>query len=383
MNTKTPSYRLHKGSGQAVVTLNGRDIYLGLFGSIASKAEYDRLIAEWLRNGRQLDAGSDLTVTELVRDFLVWADGYYRKEGSPTSEIAYLKQSFRPLLKLYGPTLAADFRPSSLETVRDAIVASGACRNVVNGRVNRVIRLFRWGVSKEKLPAGVHHSLATVDGLKQGRTHARESERVKPVPDAFVDAVEPHVAPQVWTMIGLQRLTGMRPGEVTTIRTGDLDTSGKVWVYTPGRHKTEHHGKERPIYLGTRAQALLRPWLRTDLDGYLFQPAEAMAERQAERTRNRKSKEVRKSRKKKTPQHVPGDHYTPNTYRGAVVYGCKKADVPEWHPNQLRHNAATFLRKEFGIDVARVILGHSSPSTTQIYAEIDQEKARRVMGQIG
>jgi hypothetical protein len=51
---RTPSYRLHKPTGQAVVTLNGRDIYLGRFGSPESRAEYDRTIVEWISNGRRL-----------------------------------------------------------------------------------------------------------------------------------------------------------------------------------------------------------------------------------------------------------------------------------------------------------------------------------------
>ena len=33
-----PKYRKHRASGQAVVTLNGRDIYLGPHGTKASKA---------------------------------------------------------------------------------------------------------------------------------------------------------------------------------------------------------------------------------------------------------------------------------------------------------------------------------------------------------
>lgn len=47
-----PKYRKHRGSGQAVVTLNGRDRYLGPYGTKASKREYDRLTGEWLANGR-------------------------------------------------------------------------------------------------------------------------------------------------------------------------------------------------------------------------------------------------------------------------------------------------------------------------------------------
>ena len=50
--SRVPGYGLHKASGQAVVRLNGRDHYLGKHGSDESHARYERLIAEWLQNGR-------------------------------------------------------------------------------------------------------------------------------------------------------------------------------------------------------------------------------------------------------------------------------------------------------------------------------------------
>src|SRR5207248_1012509 len=94
---------------------------------------------------------------------------------------------------------------------------------------------------------------------------------------AFIDATKKRLSPHVWAMIQLQRFTGMRPGEVCVLRTRDIDTTGRVWVYTPSKHKNSWRGHARKIYLGPRAQAVLKPWLRTDLDGYLFQPAEADA----------------------------------------------------------------------------------------------------------
>jgi integrase len=54
-----------------------------------------------------------------------------------------------------------------------------------------------------------------------------------------------------------------------------------------------------------------------------------------------------------------------------------------WHPHQLRHNAATRLRKEFGIEAARVVLGHRSASATEVYAEVDQMRAADVMSRVG
>jgi hypothetical protein len=54
MTAPFPSYRLHKPSGQAVVTLSGKDFYLGPWKSAASREAYDRLLAEWISNGRRL-----------------------------------------------------------------------------------------------------------------------------------------------------------------------------------------------------------------------------------------------------------------------------------------------------------------------------------------
>ena len=52
--TKPPAYRLYRRTGQAVVTLNGRDHYLGPHGTKTSRDAYDRFVGEWLANGRRL-----------------------------------------------------------------------------------------------------------------------------------------------------------------------------------------------------------------------------------------------------------------------------------------------------------------------------------------
>ena len=93
-----PSYRQHKPSGQAVVTISGRDIYLGKWNTKASRAEYDRLIGEWLAAGRCLPrAGHDLTVAELARAYLKFAKGYYLKDGKPTGWLVHIKLVIRGL----------------------------------------------------------------------------------------------------------------------------------------------------------------------------------------------------------------------------------------------------------------------------------------------
>jgi hypothetical protein len=93
-----PDYRLHKPSGRAVVTLGGRDHYLGTHGSRESHALYDRLVSEWLAGGRSNGAATvsgdapGITVVEVIAAFWRHAQTYYRRpDGSPTSE---LKRTF-------------------------------------------------------------------------------------------------------------------------------------------------------------------------------------------------------------------------------------------------------------------------------------------------
>lgn len=196
--------------------------------------------------------------------------------------------------------------------------------------------------------------------------------------------------------------TGMRPGEVVLMRGRDVDTTGKLWVYTPQHHKTEHHGHARPIYLGPKAKEVVKRFMKPDLSAYLFDPRDAVEAFNAEKRRNRKTpmtpsqaKRTRKSR----PKVAPLEHYTTESYRRAIARGCRKADraahkkdpsvpadqvvVPQWHPHQLRHNAATRFRKEHGLDAARVVLGHRSAAVTEIYAEIDHAKAQDIMAIVG
>ena len=96
-----PAYTKHRASGQAVVTLDGRDIYLGRHSSKASRVEYDRLIAEWLVAGRRHPAATDLTVAELAVRFLEHAQTYYRHpDGTPTSELSAYKLPVGVLVRL-------------------------------------------------------------------------------------------------------------------------------------------------------------------------------------------------------------------------------------------------------------------------------------------
>ncbi len=235
------------------------------------------------------------------------------EEGQTTRELGNLRVALRTLRGLYGGSKACEFGPRALKAVREALVNSGHSRGYVNQNVGRIRRVFRWGAAEELVPASVHHSLQAVEGLKRGRTAAPETEPVRPIDDAQVDAIESLVSRQVWALIQLQRFSGARPGEFLRLRPCDVDRSSGVWVYTPRRHKTQHHGHARRVLLGPRSQEVLEPFLRGRLPAsFCFSPREAEEERRAEQHAQRTTPlscgNRPGSNRKKKPSKTPNEH---------------------------------------------------------------------------
>lgn len=386
MSSRIPSYRHHKPSGQAVVTIGGHDHYLGKHGTQESREEYDRLISEWLQRGRPRSTANELTIAELVLAYWRFAGTYYVKDGKPTTELDCLRIAFRPLTRLFSKTLANEFGPMRLKAVRDALIEHGLVRTSVNAHIGRIKRMFAWACESELVTPTVYHGLLSVRGLRRGRTPAPETDPIKPVSEEDIQAIREHVSAQVWAMIELQTLTGMRPGEVVIMRAIDIDMTGDIWLYTPEHHKTEHHGHQRVVELGPKAQAVIQPFLFRPVEAPLFSPEEAEAGRSQTRRANRKTKLTpsQRARKRKSDRNrPPRNAYSTGSYCRAIVRACKDAGVPRWTPHRLRHTFATRVRKEYGIETARILLGHATAFTTEIYAEDDRTKAAAVARQIG
>jgi integrase len=429
-----PTYRLHKQSGQAIVTLtdsfgNRRDVLLGKHDTPESRQEYGRVIAEWEAAGRRLPctpaSAQRFSVNEVLVLYWKWAEGYYGYQDGKKGHA--LKDALRIVKELYGSTPAAEFGPLALKACRQRMIGLDWSRSYVNSQVDRIRRVFRWAAEEELLPAGVYQDLQTVVGLRRGKSEARETEPVRPVAVEVVEATLPCMPVIVRAMVRLQLLLGCRPAEVCLLRPLDIDMRNpSCWVYRPGSdrgrhgtHKTAHHGHDRIILIGPKAQEILRPYLGTKLDAYSFCPATAEAERQAERRRNRKTPMTpsqKKRRPKPNPKRPKRGRYDVNSYRNAIYRACDKAfpapaplarlpgekkkawlarltaeqqaeldawqKAHRWHPNQLRHSRATELRPH-GLDVTKTILGHTKVETTQVYAEKDLAAAMELVSRIG
>lgn len=283
----TPSYRRH-ANGQAVVTYGGRDHYLGKYGSPESRREYDQQVAAWIANGRQNNAAALLTIDRLVLKFKrEHVNVEYVKLGQPTSEQATLVAALKPLLAKFGREFVKDFGPLKLEEVRKAMIAAGWARRYINKQISRIRLMFKWAVAKELIDESVYRRLQSLLPLKRGKTEARETPRIQPAPDADVDAVIAALSPSlaaarkmmdtegfadsnqpssvgpllakvpaespVAAMLAVQRLTGMRPGEVVQLSNEHLPRHGHTW---PRRKSPEQRlvwRLERPEAEGVRS----------------------------------------------------------------------------------------------------------------------------------
>jgi integrase len=252
--TLKPKLCHDKTSGRAFFLIDGKKTYCGRYGAQEAQEAYDRLIGEWIGAGRVVAAPAAEMSVERVADvcaaFWTYAKATYAdpedREGKrPKGALGNYWDVLRPLGRLYGEAPAAEFGPIALKAVRaamlqprtvvdattgDAKTILGWCRNVANRNVSRIKLIFRWAAEEELVSGEVAARLWAVQGLRAGRSDARETEPVKLVPQAYIDAALPHCSRQVQTMIKLQLLTGMRTGEACTMKTREIDTSPNLPV---------------------------------------------------------------------------------------------------------------------------------------------------------
>jgi len=186
---RPPSYRLHKARNCAVVTINGKNHYLGPYGSPESYEKYARVLAGWKASNdavaTQIEPSNDrveLSVNGLLLAYWEYAKDHYSKEGKPTKELECMREALRPLRHLCGHSMANEFGPKALKAVRQHMIEAGLSRGLINRRVGRIKRVFKWAVAEELVPPSAYHALQAITGLQYGRTKARETEPIRPVP---------------------------------------------------------------------------------------------------------------------------------------------------------------------------------------------------------
>ena len=407
-----PGITFHKATGQARVRLNGKDHYLGVYGSDEAQEVYHRVIAEWLARGRKLpnkpkrktrrapiaeerDTGVEvLTVAELARLHLEWAERRYTHSNQ--AEIIFY--AVRPLTECYGSLSVDQFSPNKMRAVRSLMVERQWTRSNLNRAISLIRGVFGWGVSHELIPESIHAALRLVEPIPYGAEGVKESKQKSLVPDGVIELLKPYLSRQTFAILRLMWLSGARCGEICQVRPADLnrvEVDGiEIIEYTPASHKTKHKGFNRVIRLGPQATMILQPFLHRPDDSFCFSPAESEAERLAELHRLRVTPMSCGNRpgtnRKPRPQKEPGDQYTTPVVRKVLTKAIRvhnkqhpQEAIERFSPHALRHTALTRLRDRFGAEAAAAMGGHHSPSMVDLYTSRSSAAARRVAAAAG
>jgi integrase len=365
---------IHQKGGSDIIRIRHRDgtveqVTLGKSGSDFARREYVRIISEYESQLQELSRGS-ATIKELVESYL---EDLASK--NKTSNLQRVKTAAKPLIELYGHLHPSRLTPIALKTVRAKLVEQDYCRRLINQHVDCIRLMWSWAVSEEIVEESVHRSLKHVRALRKGEEGTRDHPKISAVDLQIVEQTLPHLGPIVADMVRVLMLTGMRPGEVCEMTPGMINRNWlkigeqQIWLYDLAKHKTAYRGHLRQIPISPKCQQILESYLadRAD-DQHLFSPLES--------ARHWFASKGRRFPRKLSRQYLT--RYDTASFGAALRKGCKRAKVV-WHANQIRHSVATKIETQMGREDARVVMGHTTPTTTSIYAEGAERAARALL----
>lgn len=268
-------------------------------------------------------------------------------------------------------------------------------RRGINDTTNWLRRIWKWGMGRSLVTAEQLQRLEEVKSLRIGTTEAPDNPKRNRVTEEEFQRVLKHVGSVVSDMLKLIWHTGMRPNEVCVMRPFDIMRDDKnCWLYIPGRdespvgkHKTMRFDRVRVIPLTKECQEILNRRIE-DFDSkvFIFSPAVSVQELIEKKSEQRKTPmswgNKPGSNKKEHPMIKPGEKYDHNTLRKACQRACKRAGVDTFTPYDLRRSLATRTRANLGKEAAKVLLGHTTTVTTDIYLLDEVQEAMKVAKQL-
>jgi hypothetical protein len=109
-----------------------------------------------------------LDAHELLVTYWQFAEGYCVKDGKPTKELRSVREALAPLRDLYASKPTSEFGPKSLQAIRQHMIAQqDLSRKVVNQRIGRIKRMFKWAeLNQATLARHVQRALAALTELR-------------------------------------------------------------------------------------------------------------------------------------------------------------------------------------------------------------------------
>ena len=253
-------------------------------------------------------------------------------------------------------SLPACITDSTLDALRPAEVRTWLLtqtrqhtRQTANYRLQVFKQMLTWSIEQELTPPEASASLRLIRPIPAERGGSREQQRKLPVTWDTVTTTMQHCRPDVADMLEVMWHTGARPQEICDMQRSEITEAedGTTAVYQPTRHKTSYRQRPRIILLGPAAWACLR------------------------------------HRWQRTPGSFLWGIRTTNGLQITLNRIFRRHNLPHWTIGQIRHSAATRFASQAGVETARILLGHASVKTTEIYAEPDMTRACQAITQLG
>ncbi|CAB5195113.1 XerC Integrase [uncultured Caudovirales phage] len=328
-----PRYCLHSSGRARIYFAKNYRLLPGVYNSPESWQAFHELCEVITATGEFPPPESErkpLTCEELGHKFLAWAVDYYEGEGS--REAVNLSYAVQAMIDLWGSMLANKFGPPHLKAVRKALIKRGQVRTTVNRRATQIVGVFQWAVEEGLLHPEVWQTLKSVKRIAPGREGAVDNPKIQPVTATQLELTLAELPIHLQRALRVQALTGMRSGELLTMRPQDVTMEGEHWIYRLKKHKTLRHVGETYVVIPRPAVEILTECFPTTFADRWFR-------------------------------------WGVGWQRKAVSTAAARAGVPAWHPHQLRHNLATEIAEKLGMAAAQKILRHTSPRTTEGYAK--------------
>ncbi len=348
--TTFPDLKFHKGLGQHYYFHDGKKFYLGS-DPVEARERHRWAILEL--NGAPpvtVKPLGGLVVAEAVKLYLSGpvAKKERRERVRHKFALTHVAQQF-PMM------LADQFRVVHIEAIaaqwstmrrrnrnykldqRDGAVFSG---EYVCKLLSAVRQCWAWLAMHDHVTAD---SAAKVSlGVSQAaKSTTKANQKTRPVTEDDLRATLAELPPTCSAMVRTQLATGMRTGEMLSMRWEEIDRTGDVWEYSPGQHKNAWRGHRRTIYLGKSTQ------------GILGEPLKA----------------------------GPVWDVAPVAFYHALRRAQDRAAVAPWRAYQLRHLAATHVRTNHTDAATIALLGHAGDDLLRLYAGgAEEERARRRAG---
>ena len=357
---KIPKLLVHARSGQAYLVDPGpprKQIPMGPGGTPQAETNYRRWVTGYLERkaptARAMPGNRPQFVAGLLGAWL----GHCRTKYSRAEIWSCVRAS--ELASQWATMRVEEFSRAELVQIRDTCLET-MNRQSSHIMVDRVVRAFRWGESRDWVESSQVLRLSKWERLRP--TEGRSSKVAKEFGQVELFRVWRELREPWKTAFLFHAWTAQRVETALGARADQIDRTAIPWEYCPTKHKNTWRGKKLTILIGPRARKAIAPLM--ELGGWLF-PS--------------------------TPNGKSVGYAGPLThagYRRALATASKRAGLPEALGGRcIRHTAATVLRNRgVGLDIIAAILGHTGPGgfrMTENYAKLHRNSVTKTVEENG